>query len=185
MDPQPFFTFPRRANRAAILVLLAAGAVGLPVYAGILLGYGANPTTFNVGYHPRNRSAIAMPCMLDARDRLPLLSYHGREGRHGRLAADRRVHELPQGDLARLWASSARSAGVRRRNAHPLDQGSLTWPIMSISTTGPMLPWAWAASSATARSSRWRLSESAKPLNMAWCLECHRSPEPYLRPPIK
>ena len=43
-------TFPKWSNKLALglLVLLATG----PVYLGLLLAYGANPTTLNVGYAP-------------------------------------------------------------------------------------------------------------------------------------
>ena len=50
MDSKPLLTFPRWSNKLALglLLLLATG----PVYIGLLLAYGANPTTLNVGYAP-------------------------------------------------------------------------------------------------------------------------------------
>ena len=50
MDSKPLLTFPKWSNKLALgsLVLLATG----PVYVGLLLAYGANPTTLNVGYAP-------------------------------------------------------------------------------------------------------------------------------------
>ncbi len=50
MDPGPPLTFPKWSNKLALglLLLLATG----PVYVGLLLAYGANPTTLNVGYAP-------------------------------------------------------------------------------------------------------------------------------------
>ena len=50
MDSRPLFTFPRWSNKAAVAVLLVL--VVLPLYVGLLLAYGANPTTLNVGYAP-------------------------------------------------------------------------------------------------------------------------------------
>ena len=50
MDSKPLLTFPKWSNKLALglLLLLATG----PVYVGLLLAYGANPTTLNVGYAP-------------------------------------------------------------------------------------------------------------------------------------
>ena len=47
MDFPPLLTFPKWSNKLALgsLLFLATG----PVYLGLLLAYGANPTTFNVG----------------------------------------------------------------------------------------------------------------------------------------
>ena len=43
MDQRPLYTFPKWANKLALgsLLLLATG----PIYAGLLLWYGANPVT--------------------------------------------------------------------------------------------------------------------------------------------
>ncbi len=60
MGPGSPLTFPKWSNKLALglLLFLATG----PVYVGLLLAYGANPTTLNVGYAPRNRCLIATPC---------------------------------------------------------------------------------------------------------------------------
>ena len=60
MDSRPLLTFPKWSNKLAVglLLFLATG----PVYVGLLLAYGANPTTLNVGYVPCSRSPTATPC---------------------------------------------------------------------------------------------------------------------------
>lgn len=51
MNPKDFYIFPKWVNKLT-LGLLAAAALA-PVYFGLLLAYGANPTTLNVGYQPK------------------------------------------------------------------------------------------------------------------------------------
>ena len=50
MNSPPLFTFPKWSNRATVGVLL--GIATVPIYVGILLAYGAHPSTLNVGYQP-------------------------------------------------------------------------------------------------------------------------------------
>ena len=50
MDPKPLLMFPKWSNGATAGIGL--GLLVLVVYLGILVPYGANPTTLNVGYPP-------------------------------------------------------------------------------------------------------------------------------------
>src|SRR4051812_27358998 len=50
MDLKPLFVFPRWSNTITLLVLLFLAV--FPVYAIALVGYGLDPVTLNVGYQP-------------------------------------------------------------------------------------------------------------------------------------
>lgn len=50
MDSTRLFTFPKWSNTATVGVLV--GLTLVPVYVGLLLAYGAHPTTLHTGYAP-------------------------------------------------------------------------------------------------------------------------------------
>ena len=94
MEPTPLPSFPKWTNKAVVAVLL--GLATVPVYFGLLLAYGADPTTLNVGYAPiqpvpYSHALHVGKLGLDCRYCHTTVERAG----YGRTAADRGVHELP------------------------------------------------------------------------------------------
>jgi menaquinone reductase, multiheme cytochrome c subunit len=180
MDSGPLFTFPRWSNRAAIGVLLAL--VVLPLYIGLLLAYGANPTTLTVGYQPPQ----------------PVPYSHAQHA--GKLGIDCRychttvekagMAALPPTEVCMnchkaLFANSARLAEVRKSH---VEGTPVAWVKVH-----DMADYVYFNHSAHVSAGVGCISchgsvqqmdtvRIVEPLNMAWCLSCHRNPEPFLRP---
>ena len=180
MDPEPLLTFPKWSNKAALGVL--AGLAILPLYVGILLAYGANPTTLNVGYAPVQ----------------PVPYSHALHV--GKLGLDCRychttvetaaMAAIPHTEVCMnchkgIFANSPKLAKIRQSYAegspvpwikvHDLPDyvyfdhsAHLTAGVGCIECHGPI--------------QQMETVRLVKPLNMAWCLACHRNPAPYLRP---
>jgi hypothetical protein len=180
MDSEPLLTFPKWANKAAVGVLLTAA--GLPLYVGLLLGYGAHPTTLNVGYAPVQ----------------PVPYSHALHV--GKLGLDCRychttveqiaMAALPPTDVCMnchkaILPDSPQLAEVRKSyvegtpipwiKVHDLadyvyfdHSAHVTAGVGCTECHGPV--------------QQMQTVQTVKPLNMAWCLECHRSPDLHLRP---
>ncbi len=180
MDPQPLFTFPRWANPTTIVVLLAVA--GLPVYAGLLLGYGAHPSTLNVGYAPvqpvRYSHALHVGRLgLDCRychttvDRAAMAALPSTD-----ICMNCHTGILPAApELAEVRKSAVEGTPIPWVKVHDLadyvyfdHSAHVTAGVGCIECHGPV--------------QQMETVRTVKPLNMAWCLECHRSPESHLRP---
>jgi menaquinone reductase, multiheme cytochrome c subunit len=180
MDPRPLFLFPKWANKLALglLLLLATG----PIYAGLLLYYGANPVTLNVGYapvqpvpysHALHVGKLGMDCRY----------CHNTVEKTGMAALP--ATETCMNCHANIWANSPKLALVRESYK-----------------TGTPIPWVKVHDLAEyvyfnhsahvnagvgcvechGRIDQMERVETVKPLNMGWCLDCHRDPRPFLRP---
>jgi menaquinone reductase, multiheme cytochrome c subunit len=180
MSSEPLLTFPRWANRATIAVL--AVVVLAPAYAGALLYYGANATSLSVGYQPVQ--PVPYSHALHA-------GKLGIDCRYCHWSVERAsMAALPSTEVCMnchtaIFPNSAKLAEVRRSNAegtpiawlkvHDLPDyvyfdhsAHLTAGVGCIECHGPV--------------HQMEEVRQVKPLNMAWCLECHRRPEPFLRP---
>jgi menaquinone reductase, multiheme cytochrome c subunit len=180
MDSRPIFTFPRWSNKAAVGILL--GLAALPLYVGLLLAYGANPTTLTVGYAPVQ----------------PVPYSHALHA--GKLGIDCRychttvekagMAALPPTAVCMnchkaIFPNSARLAEVRKSyvegtpvpwvKVHDMadyvffnHSAHVSAGVGCIACHGPV--------------QQMDTVRIVEPLNMAWCLSCHRNPEPFLRP---
>jgi hypothetical protein len=180
MNSNPLFTFPKWSNRAAVGVLL--GLAVLPLYLGLLLAYGANPTSLTVGYAPVQ----------------PVPYSHAMHA--GKLGIDCRychttvetagMAALPPTDVCMnchkaIFPNSAKMAEVRKSyvegtpipwvKVHDLadyvyfnHSAHVNAGVGCITCHGPI--------------QQMETVRIVAPLNMAWCLECHRNPAPLLRP---
>ena len=180
MDSKPPFTFPKWANKLALglLLLLATG----PVYVGLLLAYGANPTTLNVGYAPVQ----------------PVPYSHALHV--GKLGLDCRYCH----NTVEKTAMAALPATETCMNCHKniLPNSDKLAPVRESYETGMPVPWVKVHDLAEyvyfnhsahvsagvgcvechGRIDQMERVETVKPLNMGWCLDCHRDPRPFLRP---
>jgi len=180
MDSKPLFMFPKWSNKSAagLLLLLATG----PVYLGLLLAYGANPTTLNVGYAPNQ----------------PVPYSHALHV--GKLGMDCRYCH----NTVEKSAMAALPSTETCMNCHKaiLPNSEKLAPVRESYATGTPIPWVKVHDIADyaffnhsahvnagvgcaechGRVDQMEVVQTVKPLNMGWCLDCHRDPESSLRP---
>jgi menaquinone reductase, multiheme cytochrome c subunit len=180
MDSKPLPTFPKWSNKAAAAVLL--GLLALPLYLGVLLAYGANPTTLNVGYAP------VQPVPYSHAVHVGRL---GMDCRYCHTTVEKAaMAALPSTDicmnchkailpnspkLAEVYRSYVEGSPVPWVKVHDLadyvyfdHSAHVNAGVGCIECHG--------------RVQQMEVVATAEPLNMAWCVKCHRDPAPALRP---
>ncbi|MGA2031388.1 MAG: cytochrome c3 family protein [Thermoguttaceae bacterium] len=180
MDSTPLWVFPKWTNKAALGVLLAL--LMLPLYVGALLGYGANPTTLGVGYEPvqpvpYSHALHAGKLGIDCR------YCHTTVEKAAEAAVP--PSEVCMNCHTAIHANSPKLAEVRKSytegtpvtwmRVHDLPDyvyfnhsAHVNAGVGCVECHGPI--------------NQMEVVHQVEPLNMAWCLECHRSPERHLRP---
>ncbi len=180
MGSKPLLTFPRWSNKAAVGVLV--GLVGLPLYVGLLLAYGANPTSLTVGYQPvqpvpYSHAVHAGKLGIDCR------YCHTTVEKTGMAALP--PTEVCMNCHKAIFPNSAKLAEVRKSyvegtpipwvKVHDLadyvyfnHSAHVNAGVGCITCHGPI--------------QQMETVRTVAPLNMAWCLSCHRDPKPFLRP---
>ena len=180
MDPQPLWTFPKWSNRAVVGVLL--GAATVPVYVSILLAYGANPTTLNVGYAPVQPVPYSHALHV-GRLGLDCRYCHTTVEQSGMAALP--PTEVCMNCHKAIFATSAKLAPVRKSYA---DGTPVPWvkvhdlPDYAFFNHSAHVTAGVGCAECHGPVHQMEVVRTVKPLNMAWCLECHRNPEPSLRP---
>ena len=184
MKPRPLFVFPKWSNAAALGVLTAM--LLLPAYVGALLAWGANPVTLNVGYQPLQ----------------PVPYSHAQHV--GKLGLDcRYCHTTVEGA-----AFAALPPTEVCMNCHKSlfagDKSVKLKPVRDSFKSGLPVPWMEVhrlpdyvyfnhsahvnvgVGCVECHGQVNQMDEKGvyqfSPLNMAWCIECHRDPTPHLRP---
>lgn len=174
------FHFPRWTNH--LFYLIPAGALGGAVYAVVLVWFGFSPKTLAVGYAPEQ----------------PVPFSHALHA--GQLGLDcRYCHNTVESS-----AHAAVPPAATCMNCHEKiwsDSAKLE-PVRSSYTTGEAVNWVKVhdlgdyayfdhsahvsrgigCASCHGRIDQMEVVTQEKPLSMGWCLECHRNPEPHLRP---
>jgi menaquinone reductase, multiheme cytochrome c subunit len=180
MDSTPLPRFPKWSNKAVIALLVAAATV--PIYLGLLLAYGANPTTLNVGYAPVQ----------------PVPYSHALHV--GKLGLDCRYCHTT---VERAAMAALPPTGVCM-NCHKaiLPESTKLAEVQKSYVEGSPIPWIKVHDLADyvyfnhsahvnvgvgcfechGPIQQMETVRTVEPLNMAWCLKCHRDPAPYLRP---
>jgi hypothetical protein len=174
------FTFPRWTNLLRPGLVLAL--VGGPLYIITLLWLGASPETISVGYAPEQPVPYSHALHV---------SELGIDCRYCHNTVEREAHAaIPPTQTcmnchANIRADSEKLVLVRESNA-----------------TGMPIPWirvhdlpdyvyfnhaahvnaGVSCVSCHGRVDTMEVVWQTEPLNMAWCLDCHRNPEPHLRP---
>ncbi|HNQ24330.1 MAG TPA: cytochrome c3 family protein [Phycisphaerae bacterium] len=179
-SPAPF-VFPRWIN--SLRVVVAVVAIGAPVYAVLLLGYGASPRTTDVGYAPPQ----------------PVSYSHALHA--GTLGIDCRYCHGSVETAAHAAVPPTQTC----MNCHAtIRTESLKLLIVreSYLTTGTPIEWVRVHDlpdyvyfnhsahvrrgvgcvSCHGRVDQMEVVYQAEPLSMGWCLDCHRAPEAHLRP---
>lgn len=173
--------FPPWTNN--IRYLVGAAVVGTLVYAVLIINYGFSPMAVARGYQPEQ--PVRFSHKLHA-------GKMGMDCRYCHNTVDRSAHaavpatETCMGCHLRVWPEGKRLAPVRE-----------SW------ATGEPIPWvrvhdladyayfdhaAHVLKGVGCASCHGRIDQmdevrQEQPLSMGWCLECHRNPEPNLRPP--
>lgn len=180
MDSKPLLTFPKWSNRAAWGILLMSATV--PAYVGLVLAYGANPTTLGVGYEP------VQPVPYSHALHVGKL---GLDCRYCHTTVEKAaMAALPSTDvcmnchkailssspkLAEVFRSYVEGSPVAWIKVHDLPDyvyfnhsAHLNAGVGCVECHGPI--------------QQMDVVRTVQPLHMAWCIECHRQSGPRLRP---
>ena len=180
MDLKPLFVFPRWSNTVTLALLLVLAV--LPVYAGILIVYGLDPVTLNVNYQPVQPVAYSHALHV------------------GQLGLDCRYchNTVEKADFAAvpptetcmnchraIWAKSEKLTMVR----DSYDSGQpITWrqvttvPDYVYFNHGAHVNSGVSCVECHGQVNHMETVYQAKPMNMAWCVQCHRDPTERIRP---
>jgi hypothetical protein len=172
--------FPKWVNklRPALAIVL----VGVPVYVIVLVAYGASPKTINVGYQPTQ----------------PVAYSHALHA--GELGIDCRYCHTTVEEAAYAAVPPTQTC----MNCHKTIRynSDRLLPVRDSYATGKPIEWVKVHDlpdyvyfnhgahvlrgvgcvSCHGRVDKMEVVWQVEPLSMGWCLDCHRNPEPHLRP---
>jgi menaquinone reductase, multiheme cytochrome c subunit len=189
MEVKPHFVFPRWSNTVTLLLLLILAVV--PLYVGVLVVYALDPVTLNTNYQPVQ----------------PVPYSHALHV--GQLGMDCRYchNTVERADFAAvpptetcmnchrtIWPKSEKLAAVR----DSFGSGTGTTGIKP----GQPVPWRQVTTvpdyvyfnhsahvnagvscvECHGKVNQMEVVNQVEPMNMAWCLQCHRDPTAYIRP---
>lgn len=183
------FVFPEWTNRLRVLVLALAAIV--PVYVTLLVAYGASTETKDVGYmplqpipysHAQHAGDLGIDCRychttveVAATAALPptqtCINCHSRD--HGLRADSTKLALLREA----FYGTQDRTAGLPIPWVRVHDLPDYVYFNHSAHVQRGV-----GCVTCHARVDQMEVVYQAKPLSMAWCLECHRNPGPNLRP---
>ncbi|RMG45031.1 MAG: cytochrome C [Acidobacteria bacterium] len=175
--------FPRWSN--LLRPALGGALVGLPVYLTVLVWLGGSAKTINVGYAPKQ----------------PVPYSHALHA--GKLGIDCRYCHTTV-ETARFAALPPTQICMNCHTRVRTNSPKLALVRQSL-ITGRPIPWVKVHDlpdyvyfdhgahvgagvgcvECHGRVDRMEVVRTVKPLNMAWCLDCHRNPDPHLRPADK
>ena len=174
------FRFPRWFNRAFLLLLTGLGA--FPAYALGMFYFGTYPQALTVGYQPKQ----------------PVPYSHALHV--GKLGMDCRYCHIgvDKGAQATIPATETcmachKSIAVTRPSLDPIRNNFRTGEPIEWVRIHKVPDYAYFNHSAHVtrgvgcvechgRIDQMEVVSQVAPLNMGWCLDCHRNPEPHLRP---
>jgi len=174
------YQFPRWTD--ALRPLLGVTALGAPIYVVLLFYYGASPQTLAVGYQPTQ----------------PVPFSHALHA--GELGMDCRYCHNTVDKAAHAAVPTASTCMNCHERIHP--ESPALAPVREAHKEGKPLEWvrvhdladyAYFDHSAHVnkgvscvechgRIDQMEVVTQVEPLNMGWCIECHRDPAPHLRP---
>src|SRR5262245_26144300 len=175
------FVFPRWANKTRVLAGVILGAA--PIYLTFLVWYGASPKTTDVGYMPKQPVPYSH-ALHAGRLGLDCRYCHNtvEQGAHAAIPATATCMNCHE----RVWTNSARLAPVRES----LQTGkAIEWlkvhdlPDYVYFNHSAHVTRGVGCVSCHGRVDEMEEVYQKEPLSMSWCLDCHRQPEPNLRPP--
>ncbi len=174
------FVFPRWSN--ALLPTAVAAVLVVPIYGALVLTYGLSPVTQNVGYMPTqpipfSHAIHAGELGLDCR------YCHNTVEQSAKAAIPptqtcMTCHAQVQTEsepLSPLWESYAEGAAISWRRVHDL-------PDFVYFNHSAHVNRGVGCASCHGQVDEMDVVYQVQPLSMGWCLDCHRNPEPHLRP---
>jgi menaquinone reductase, multiheme cytochrome c subunit len=175
------FVFPRWANKTRALAGVLLG--GAPLYLTGLVWYGASPKTTDVGYEPKqpvpySHALHAGQLGLDCRychNTVEQAAHAAIPATQTCMNCHQTVHTKSE-KLAPVRASWETNQPVEWLKVHDLPDyvyfnhsAHVTRGVGCVTCHG--------------RVDQMEEVYQKEPLSMSWCLQCHRNPEPNLRPP--
>jgi hypothetical protein len=175
------FVFPRWANKTRALAGVLLG--GAPLYLTGLVWYGASPKTTDVGYEPKqpvpySHALHAGQLGLDCRychNTVEQAAHAAIPATQTCMNCHQTVHTKSE-KLAPVRASWETNEPVEWLKVHDLPDyvyfnhsAHVTRGVGCVTCHG--------------RVDQMEEVYQKEPLSMSWCLQCHRNPEPNLRPP--
>ena len=177
MDHTPLFVFPRWSNKAVIWLILCL--LILPFYAAALITYALDPVTLNSNYQPKQPIAYS---------HAQHVSQLGIDCRYCHSTVEKAAFAaVPTTDSCLNCHKTIRPNSDKLRLLHTPDKPILWQRVHML----PDYVYFNHSSHINALVSclechgninRMETVYQAEPLNMAWCLQCHPSPEDKLRP---
>ena len=175
------FVFPRWTN--LIRPLIAFVLVTAPAYLVLLVAYGLSPKTINVGYQPEQPVPYSHKLHV------------------GQLGMDCRYCHNTVEEAA--WAAIPPTQTCMNCHTSVRTTSPKLLPVRESYATGMPVPWirvhdlpdyvyfdhsahvrrGVGCVSCHGRVDTMDVVRQVQPLSMGWCLDCHRNPEPNLRPP--
>ncbi|MFT3787478.1 MAG: cytochrome c3 family protein [Tepidisphaeraceae bacterium] len=184
---KPRWAFPRWANY--LLPLLVIAAVGAGLYVPTLVYVGASPMATDVGYapdqpikysHALHVGQLGMDCRFchTTVENAAFAAVPPTQtcmNCHAAIRSKTPDGSAPNPNLAALYASWKSGTPVQWKKIHDL-------PDYAYFNHSAHVNKGVSCVTCHGRIDQMETVYQAKPLNMAWCLECHRQPEKYLRP---
>ncbi len=180
MDSKTPLMFPKWSNRATVGVVL--GIVFVPAYVGLLLAYGAHPTTLYVGYAPEQ------PVPYSHAQHVGKL---GLDCRYCHFTVEKSaVAAIPPTEVCMnchtaILPNTAKLGEVRRSH---VEGTPIRWvkvhdlPDYAYFHHAAHVNAGVGCSECHGPVQQMAVVQTVQPLSMAWCLDCHRNPESRLRP---
>jgi hypothetical protein len=181
MDPlKPLFVFPRWSNTVTLSVLLFLAV--FPLYLGALAGYALDPVTLNVGYQPKQ----------------PVPYSHALHV--GQLGIDCRYchNTVEKADFAAIPPTETcmnchKTIRPNSEKLKPIRESYITGKAMEWRQVTTVPDYVYFNHSAHVNAgiscvechgqiNQMETVYQAKPMNMAWCIQCHRDPTSRIRP---
>jgi menaquinone reductase, multiheme cytochrome c subunit len=180
MNVKPMFVFPKWTNKVVAGVLLVL--VIAPLYVGALLGYGANPVTLAVGYEPiqpvpYSHALHAGKLGIDCR------YCHNTVEKAGFAAIP--PSETCMNCHSAIWTKSDKLKPVRESFA---SGNAVPWikvhdePDYVYFNHSAHVNVGVSCVECHGQVNHMDVVRQVQPMNMAWCIECHRNPDKHLRP---
>jgi hypothetical protein len=190
MDAKPLLVFPKWSNKVALAVIVSL--LLAPTYIVTLVAYGLNPTTLNVGYQPVQ--PVPYSHKLHAGELGMDCRYCHNTVEKSAFAA------IPPTDtcINCHWSLF----NVKPEEKDKSKRSKALEPVFVSAETGKPVPWVkvndlpnyvffnhsahvnvgMSCVECHGNVNHMEVVSQEKPLNMGWCLECHRDPAARIRP---
>ena len=188
MDHTPLFVFPKWSN--PVVVGLIVCLLILPFYAAAFIGYALDPVTLNANYQPRQPIAYSHALHVGQLG-IDCRYCHNTVEKAGFAAVPptescMNCHKAirPNSDkLQALRNSYGTGGGDPARVGGPIlwERVHMLPDYVSFNHAAHVNA-AVSCVECHSKVNRMEVVYQAEPLNMAWCLQCHRAPESKLRP---